>query len=150
MLSAAFSGVYPASVDDKGRVHIPAGISREIGDDETMMIAIQQDGGAESLLAFTRPAFLEMFGRLMELARNDRDQRRRVKEMAERFFPSAIKSGKLLIPQEVRKSFELEKNVQVTGAVDHIEIWNQAAWNEKNKGKGIKLHREDLDELGIL
>ncbi len=150
MLNAAFSGVYPATVDDKGRIHVPSAISREVADDETMMLAIQSDGPHESLIAFTRPSYLAMLSDLMERGKADRDQRRRLKELAERFYPSTIKSGKLLIPQEIRKSFKLNKNVQVAGAVDHIEIWDEAVWTAKNGNKGIRLMRVDLDELGIL
>lgn len=150
MLNAAFSGVYPATVDDKGRIHVPSAISREVADDETMMLAIQSNGLHESLIAFARPAYLAMLSDLMERGKADRDQRRRLKGLAERFYPSTIKSGKLLIPQEIRRSFKLNKNVQVVGAVDHIEIWDEAAWTAKNGKNGIRLMRDDLDELGIL
>ena len=150
MLNAAFSGVYPATADDKGRIHVPSAISREVADDETMMLAIQSDGAHESLIAFTRPAYLAMLSDLKERGKTDRELRQRLKGLVERFYPSTIKSGKLLIPQEIRKSFKLKKNVQMVGAVDHIEIWDEAAWAVKNGDKGIRLMRDDLDELGIL
>ncbi len=150
MLDAAFSGVYPASVDDKGRIHVPAAINREIGDEAELRMAVMDGGGADAVMVYTDNSYKAMMADLLQRSKADPELRKRVRAMSYEFFAASIKSGKLLIPKEVRERFALNKNVQVVGVVDHFEIWDEAAWTRLNGEKGGRLGRGDLDALGII
>ena len=140
-----FFGNYPATLDDKGRVHIPKVINRLVGDNKTLMMA--QWGNC--LAAFPPASFEKMGERLAELSKQKK-YRDIVHATVSRFFPGTIKNGKLLIPQELRNGTKINKKLQIVGMLDHIEIWNQPEWKKKitrRKGRNV---RDDLDQLGIL
>ncbi|MBI3793765.1 MAG: hypothetical protein HY280_03425 [Nitrospinae bacterium] len=140
-----FFGNYPATLDEKGRVHIPSVLARDVGDNETVMVA---DWG-KCLAAFPQKAFEEMGKVLMEQSKS-KQHRERVHRIVSNFYPSVLKNGKLLVPQELRERKKLDRKISVVGMLTHIEIWNQKDWNEKDAGSRKKSIRDDLDELGIL
>ncbi|MFQ5431040.1 MAG: hypothetical protein ACE5EN_00875 [Nitrospinota bacterium] len=140
-----FFGNYPATLDDKGRVHIPSVINRQVGDNKTLMMA--EWGGC--LAAFPPVSFEKMGERLAELSKQKK-YRDIVHATVSRFFPGAIKNGKLLIPQELRNGTKINKKLQIVGMLDHIEIWNSAEWQKKNSRRKGRNVRDDLDQLGIL
>jgi len=140
-----FFGNYPATLDDKGRVHIPSVINRQVGDDKTLMMA----EWGNCLAAFPPASFEKMGERLAELSKQKK-YRDIVHTTVSRFFPGTIKNGKLLIPQELRNGTKINKKLQIVGMLDHIEIWNQPEWQKKNKRRKGRNVRDDLDQLGIL
>ena len=142
-----FFGNYPATLDDKGRVHIPSVINRQVGDDKTLMMA----EWGNCLAAFPPASFEKMGERLAELSKQKK-YRNIVHATVSRFFPGTIKNGKLLIPQELRNGTgtKIDKQLQIVGMLDHIEIWNSAEWQKSNKRRKGRNVRDDLDQLGIL
>ena len=140
-----FFGNYPATLDDKGRVHIPGVINKQVGDDKTLMMA----EWGNCLAAFPPASFEKMGERLAELSKQKK-YRNIVHATVSRFFPGTIKNGKLLIPQELRNGTKINKQLQIVGMLDHIEIWNQPEWQKSNKRRKGRNVRDDLDQLGIL
>lgn len=140
-----FYGNYQGTLDDKGRVHIPSVLSKMVGDNKTLMIA--QWG--QCLAAFPKSSFEQMGERLLELSK-DKKNREKVHRIVSNFFPGTIKSGKLLLPQELRNGFRLDKKLQIVGMLTHIEIWNQDFWSKKDAPRKPETVRDDLDEFGIL
>ncbi len=140
-----FFGNYAASLDEKGRVHVPAVLAKQVGDNETMMVA---DWG-QCIAAFPPASFEEMGKRLHEQSRS-KEHRERVHRIVSSFFECTIKNGKLLIPQELRSLKKLEKKVNIVGMLEHIEIWNHKDWGNRESERGANDIRDDLNELGIL
>jgi MraZ protein len=132
-------------LDDKGRVHIPKIINRQVGDNKTLMMA----KWGNCLAAFPPASFEKMGERLAELSKQKK-HREIVRTTVSHFFPGTIKNGKLLIPQELRNGSKIEKKLQIVGMLDHIEIWNQSEWLKKNARRKARNVRDDLDQLGIL
>jgi MraZ protein len=140
-----FFGNYATSLDEKGRVHIPAVLAKQVGDNEIMMVS---DWG-QCIAAFPPASFEAMGKRLHELSR-DPKLRDRVHRIVSSFFECTIKNGKLLIPQELRSLKKLEKKVSIVGMLEHIEIWNHGDWRNRETERGASGIRDDLNELGIL
>jgi MraZ protein len=139
-----FFGSYPAALDEKGRVHIPSIFAKDVGESETVMMA---DWG-RCISAFPPAAFEEMGVRLLELSR-DKRHREKVHRIVSSFYPSVIKNGKLLIPQELREKKKMGKRLAIVGMLRHVEIWDRAEWEERERGGKTGI-RGDLDALDIL
>ncbi|MDH5542950.1 MAG: hypothetical protein OEY64_08300 [Nitrospinota bacterium] len=143
-----FFGNYPGTLDEKGRVHIPSILGKELGDDDQMVVA----RWGECLAAFPMPFFEEMAKSLREEAKLSKDPAkvRKARNIFAGSFAGTFKSGKLLIPQEIRTTFELEKKLQIVGMDNKIEIWNQSTWLEQEAPEDGSSLRDDLDEFGLL
>jgi MraZ protein len=140
-----FYGSYPATLDEKGRVHVPSVFAKDVGESETVMVA---DWG-KCVAAFPPAAFEEMAKRFLELSKNKK-HREKVHRIVSSFYESSIKNGTLLIPQKLRDDKKFGKKVAIVGMLNHMEIWDQRDWDEKDIGRKKTGIRGDLDALDIL
>jgi len=136
------SGNYQATLDEKGRIHIPSVIGKTI-EDESLMVSQWGD----CIVAFPLIHYRELTQQLFEL-RKDPQKREQVGRVISQFFHGTFKSGKLLIPQPIRDKFKIDKQIQVIGQMDHLQIWNQSLWNEREE-LIEKTSRDDLSDLGF-
>ncbi|MEE8483397.1 MAG: hypothetical protein V3S46_02275 [Nitrospinota bacterium] len=139
------SGNYPATLDEKGRIHIPSDIKTMLGGNKILRLS---DWGA-CLVAYPEESFKTMSASLLEL-RKDKEKRKKANRIISQFFLCAIKNGKLLIPQQLREGIKLNKKIQVVGNTDHIQIWNQQDWVKQESEFGKTTIQDDLDELGLM
>ena len=54
-----------------------------------------------------------------------------------------------MIPQNLRDSAGLDKDVAVIGVMDRAEIWDKERWLENKKNFNSKSFEEHLEENGI-
>ncbi len=139
------SGNYPATLDEKGRIHIPSDIKGMLGDNKILRLA---DWGT-CLVAYPEESFKRMSASLHELWK-DKKNRKRISRIIADFFQCTIKNGKLLIPQQLRNELKLNKKIQVVGNIDRIQIWNQQDWLKQKTEFGETTIQDDLDELGLM
>jgi MraZ protein len=69
-------------------------------------------------------------------------------------FPNACylepdKQGRILLPQNLRESAALGKDVAVIGMMDRAEIWDRDRWIENKRNFNSKSFEEHLEENGI-
>jgi MraZ protein len=59
--------------------------------------------------------------------------------------------GRITLPEYLRKFSGLNKKVIVVGLYNHLEIWNESAWNKYklNSEKNSSSIAEALGDLGI-
>jgi MraZ protein len=129
-----FLGEYQHSLDDKGRVVMPAkfrdGLSRGL---------VVTKGQERCLYVFPIDQWEEEMERITNLPRTDRSNR----IYARSFFGAATdqqtdKQGRFQIPPALRTYAGLERDVIVVGVSDRIEIWDAQAWESM---------REEADSL---
>ena len=124
---ARFIGRYEHSLDAKGRVILPVKFRGEFA-----------GGGflskhSQGCLALWTP---EEFDRQLEAkalqAEQGRDDRNVARLWAAGSSEAEIdKSGRMPIPAFLRQFAQLESDVLVIGAIDRIELWSPAVWEEK-------------------
>jgi MraZ protein len=126
-----FLGEYTPSLDEKGRLTLPARFREEL---EKAYLTSE----VERCLAVWPPAEFESRAReLRESARHDAASHDR----AAFFFAGAQevtpdKQGRIAIPPSLREFAGLEEGpVVVTGAFDHVEIRATESWQQK-KSRG--------------
>ena len=124
-----FLGEFGHSLDPKGRLILPARFREQL---TQAYVSGQIDG----CLALWAPAQFEDQAREMNERRKGSAADR---NMARVFFAGAQEAspdrqGRIAIPQSLREFAGLTHEVVVTGAYDHVEIWDAEQWR---RAKGV-------------
>ncbi|MGI9859941.1 division/cell wall cluster transcriptional repressor MraZ [Moorella naiadis] len=121
-----FMGEYQHTIDDKGRLIIPARFREELG-----MKFVITKGLDNCLFAYPMAGWAEMEQKLRSLPFTRADARAFV-----RFFFSGAteceldRQGRILLPGNLREYAHLEKEVVVVGVSTRVEIWSRSLWEQ--------------------
>jgi MraZ protein len=124
---AEFIGKADHSLDTKGRVILPA-IFRPAFDSGGYLTADQ--GGCLALWTPTR--YEQEKQRKLERAATgglDGLEEMRVWS-ADSYHVQVDRQGRMPIPADLREFAGLESGVRITGALDHVELWNPESYDE--------------------
>ncbi len=136
-----FLGEYRHTIDDKGRLTIPAKYRAFLA--AGMVITRGLD---RNLMAFSLEGFEELAARVKNLPWGDpsaREFRRRVFSGAVDLVPD--RQGRVLLPPYLREFAGIEADVVITGMMDHMEIWNSGAWTPvREAAEDDEQHWENL------
>lgn len=124
-----FLGRYQHTIDDKGRLIIPARF-REMLERG----AFVTQGFERNLMVLTADAFDQLYANVNRMSMTDpsaRDLKRFIFSTAERVEVDKI--GRILLPQYLRSLAQLENEVMLVGVGDTFEIWSPALWAKKNE-----------------
>ena len=119
----ALTGSYQHTIDEKGRLAIPAKLREELG--ATCYLAMGMDS---CLCLYSQESWQQFTEKVAQLpAAQARAMRT--------FFANACKcetdgQGRILVPAKLRRYASLEKDVVINGALGKAEIWNAARWAE--------------------
>lgn len=136
-------GEYQHNIDSKGRVFIPARFREDLG--EHFIIT----KGLDNCL------FVYSLGEWQILESKIRGLPMSKSRNLQRFFFSgavdveADKQGRVLISANLRVYAGLQKSAMIIGASNHVEIWDQAAWEKICGGITSDSVAEAMDELGF-
>jgi MraZ protein len=121
-----FTGEYRHTVDDKGRLAVPAKFRAQL--DEGAFVSRWLDA---CLAVHTRVGWELLASKVAGLPITDQGSR-----LFQRFvFAGAVeveldRQGRVLIPAYLRESIGLEGEAVVVGSRDHAEIWAPARWDD--------------------
>lgn len=116
------TGEYTHSLDNKGRVFIPAKMRDELGD--VVYITVS----TESCLNGYNTEKWELLNEKVNSLPVTKQKLMRP------IFANAVRceldsQGRVLIPAALRKYAGIEKNVTVVGCGNHCEFWNSETWS---------------------
>jgi MraZ protein len=119
-----FLGQYHHSLDEKGRMTIPASF-RELLENGVYLI----QGFDQNLKLLTESAFMEMAGKVNSLSETDP----KIRMLRRLVFSNAGKVeldrlGRILIPNFLREFAKLDNEAVIVGVGVAIEIWSPQAW----------------------
>ena len=118
------------TMDAKNRVFVPKRFQQVLGRDaEGNMIAFLTRGFDGCLFLFSEDGFRRALGRLDTRTFTGPEQRK----MQRLFFSNTTRvqldaSGRLLVPEKLRKQVGLGKEVVMVGVVNRAEIWPKERW----------------------
>ena len=121
-----FIGEYHHSIDEKGRLIIPAKFRGELGDNFIVTRGIEN-----CLFVYSLDSWNQIVDKLQSLPFTKRDARQFV-----RFFLSGAseaefdKQGRINITSPLVSYAKLEKECVIIGTGDRLEIWSKQQWNE--------------------
>ena len=115
------TGEYQHTLDNKGRLFIPAKLRDELG--EVFYLTLSMDRCLCAYSAENWRAFLEKVGAMPYVK-----QRRMRPLFAQAARCELDAQGRALIPQKLRDYAGFTKNVTVVGCNNHAELWDSEAW----------------------
>ncbi len=141
-----FIGEFTHTVDDKGRVTIPARYRQDLEDGAYVTRGL--DG---CLVLYPDTEWRVLTEKVKALAMTDR----RARDFRRFFFGSAAEAapdrqGRILIPAYLREYASIGNEVTVVGMDTYVEIWNPETWQMMRQG--VEDERDNAErwaELGI-
>lgn len=133
-----FLGSYTYTLDEKGRVSLPAPFRRETEEQRFVLLQVYPP----ALALYPETAWREVEDRLRGVLRNDPDARMwvlRVMSSAVEVTPDA--QGRILVPSRLQEAANLEGQVLMVGAIDKVELWNPTAFEGAVGGKEEEFER---------
>ena len=124
-----FLGQYEHSIDDKGRLTIPARYRDLLVDG-----AVITQGFDPNLIVLSPTSFQILIDRVSETSITDpsaRDLRRLLFGHADQI--EIDKVGRMLIPSFLRDSAELKTNITILGMGKYFELWSTDVWEAHSK-----------------
>ena len=140
-----FYGESTHSLDAKHRCFIPKRFQEVLARDEQGDLSVVLTRGFERCLFLFSTADFEEVKRRLKLQPFGAEAMRRMQRL---FFANTHRatldgSGRLVLPEKLRRIAGIEKEVVLVGVADRAEIWDKAEW-EKYEAE----NDADFDELG--
>jgi MraZ protein len=119
-----FLGRFAHSVDNKGRVAVPARFRDRLSGE-----LILTRGNDRCLYLFTQEAFEPLAAKLEALPNGDADARNLRRAVFSAAEPVEIdKQGRIIIPDHLRQYASISGEVSIIGLGSYIEIWDTQSW----------------------
>jgi MraZ protein len=124
-----FLGQYQHTLDEKGRLTVPARF-RELLDGG----AFVTQGLDQCLVVMTSASFSQTMADLGAMNMADPNARLLRRVILSNAYPIEVdKSGRVLIPQQLREFAGLDGDAIVAGQGDYFEVWSPKTWHEQMK-----------------
>jgi MraZ protein len=142
-------GNIPARVDEKGRLKIPAAFLEELKGYGEQFYVTSETGDVAKI--YPMKVWEELEGKLARLSSHNRTKQKFLTWT--NYYGQAVEidnQGRILIPPRLRESAQMKGDVDVTGHLTYLEVWNHERSVENLKKSAIT--DEDLktlDDLGI-
>jgi MraZ protein len=137
-------GSYPAKIDEKNRLKIPAKFRRDLEDEENSYFVTSQNGKCAQI--YPMAVWDRITEKLQSLPRGL--MARDIFDRITNYYgiPTQMDpQGRMLIPQTLREDAQISGEVTVIGRDDHLEVWNHE--NIRNEIKGSPLTSEHFGQL---
>ena len=122
-----FLGQYHHSFDEKSRLTVPARFREMLAGG-----AFVVQGLDRNLMVMTKAAFETIYQRVLAMNITDPVARLLRRLIIGTAFELEIdKSGRILLPQDLRTFAGLETEAVLVGQGDYFEVWTPALWNEQ-------------------
>lgn len=140
-----FMSEYNHTIDAKGRLIIPAKFREALG--EEFVVSRGMDG---CLFVYANNDWNAFEQKLTSLPLINKEAR----QFARFFLAGATqvevdKQGRILLPENLRKAAELEKDVVLVGVGSRIEIWSRQRWEAVNADVDMDDITASMESLGL-
>ncbi len=122
-----FLGQYQHSLDDKGRLTIPARF-RDLLDKG----AYVTQGFDRNLMVMTGAYFQQVYDRVSAMNLTDPSTRLLRRLIFSTAYPVEVdRSGRILLPQSLRQYISLNGDAVIVGQGEYFEVWSPPIWSEQ-------------------
>jgi len=125
-----FSGDSTHTLDPKNRVFVPKRFQDQLErDDNGQQVAVLTRGFEGCLFLFSKRGYEKVLERLQTQPFGGEELRRMQRLFFSNVHPVPLdSSGRVLLPEKLRKYAGLDKEVVMVGVADRAEIWDKARW----------------------
>jgi len=141
-----FIGEYTYSIDQKGRVALPAKFRNKLASG-----CVVTRGLDKSLFIYPMEEWQKIASKLASLPLTSAKARAFTRLMLAGAMDVELdKQGRITIPGYLREFASIKKSVVVAGLFDRLEVWAEDAWKEyRKKTEKDEEFAENLTDLGI-
>ncbi|MCB8922323.1 MAG: division/cell wall cluster transcriptional repressor MraZ [Ardenticatenaceae bacterium] len=140
-----FLGEYTHTIDDKGRLTIPAKF-------RGLLAAglVVTRGFDQNLMAFSLDEWQSLAQRIAERPLADED----VRAFRRRVFSGAVdlspdRQGRILVPPYLREFAGIDGDVVIAGMFNYLELWSAEAWQAVRQSVENNSDASRWEDLGI-
>ena len=142
-------GNYPAKVDEKGRVKIPAAFLEALREYGNKFYVTSENG--DYVRVYPMKIWSEIEEKLARLSSHNRTKQKFLTRT--NYYGQVVEldgQGRILVPSILRESAQMRGDVDVLGNLTYLQIWNHTRFLDNMKGSPITDEDEKvLDDLGI-
>jgi MraZ protein len=125
-----FAGSHLLTIDDKGRMAVPARFRQQLADDYGLQVFITR-AYEPCLEIYPATVFRDLAEQIQAMP-----DRRAADRLNQVFIGSAVETeidrqGRVLLPQLLRKLAHLEANAVIVGQINRFAVWSEKLWNER-------------------
>jgi MraZ protein len=138
-------GEYNHTIDDKGRLTIPAKFRAELAAG-----LVVTRGFDHNLMIFSLDAWQDLAERIKARPMGDEDVRafrRRVFSGATDLEPD--RQGRIILPPYLREFADINGEAVIAGQFDYIEVWSAEEWAKVRSSVETSSDRARWNDLGI-
>ena len=122
---SSFLGTYNISLDEKGRFNVPAKFRGTLEQSGPQLVVCAME---PFLVVFPQKEWAENEEKLSTLNAFNKEDRTRFREFYSRATDCEMKSGKILLPLNLRDIAGLKKEAVLVGMSKTFEIWSPENW----------------------
>lgn len=116
-----FTGEYRHSLDAKGRLIVPSRLREALEGDEVTLTVWPDD----CISLWNGPYWAKLGADLLEQEKKDPKKRAAIRKLFANAFTDVVdKQGRITVPPHLRTFGGIDRDVVVSGAGDHVEIWD--------------------------
>jgi MraZ protein len=142
-------GNYLATVDEKGRLKIPADFLADLRKSGTKFYVTSTQG--DRAYIYPLKAWEEKERKLAKLSTHNAAKQKFLSRT--NYYGQVVEvdgSGRILIPPVLRESAEMKGEVDVQGQLTYLEVWNHSRFlDQMNRNPMTAEDEKALDDLGI-
>ena len=140
-----FFGSFEHALDDKGRIIMPSRFRAKLEEGVVMARWLEK-----CVAVFPRSEFEKMAERIQALPEGNAEKR----EFSRVLFGLSYEAipdrqGRLTIPTKLREVAGLDRDVEVVGMMNRVEVWDRARWADSTQG-GLDRFEETAERLSEL
>jgi MraZ protein len=132
-----FLGSFQHQLDEKGRLSLPAQFRREATEQRFILVQAYPP----ALALYPETEWLEVEERMETMMRDPAARMWVLSVMSNAVEVAPDAQGRILIPAPLRSVAELEGQALLVGAINKVEIWNPAKFEEAVRGATPDFHR---------
>ncbi len=133
------TGTYPARVDDKGHLVLPAAVAEQLGHAETVLLS----PGSDRCLWLTNQAHLDRLGQKLDKSPARESDIQSFKRL---YYAQTVKSpvseGKAHVSERLAAFAGIAREVVLVGIDDHFEVWDAARWHKYTQARKASVPAE--------
>jgi MraZ protein len=127
---SSFKGSYTYSVDNKGRVNLPANLRKYVSPDANETFVITR-GFEKCLFVYPLDEWNKLEQHLRELSSYNPQDRLFMRVLLEYAKESQLDGqARIAIPQQLLDYAEIKNEVRIIGVLDKVELWNPKLYEE--------------------
>jgi MraZ protein len=129
---SSFVGDYPGTVDNKGRIVLPAAFRSEMISAEEQTFVVRKDFHEPCLVLYPESEWNNFMNKINAVSsitsKEDRELKRQLAKNVTRV--GYAENGRMLIPKKLLDLANIEKDVVLVGVAEYIELWDKVAYDQ--------------------